>query len=219
MASSSKELYNRSQLIEEVSRVVPPGSAIYARVCYLLSAILPSNAPKINLNGSKLLSQVYNETLKDKIGGWAKLWYILNEVYGLSDITLTKIREHVTETYIVPKELTPRVHLRTLVLRVVSEVAKDKEQAIGLVHTAGVTLKPSVSLMSLPRPFEENDYTLPLLKLFEQAEQQCVVNPNDLGTLRQWLVDFGYHLLVKDHLDTYDPQKEIKILGKLIIEG
>ena len=162
MAEELDALYKFSQLVEEISQVIPCGTVSYAKVCFLLTAILPLSAPKAPLNGSKLLSQIYNETLKDRKRGCATFWYVLNEV-GIPDKLLKRLRKYITEDCIISKEIARRVHFRILILKVVSDIAKDKDQAIAIINTAGGILKPQVRLEALPNPLEGNDYTVPLL--------------------------------------------------------
>ena len=207
--------YNFSKLVEDISRVVPLGTVLYAKVCFLLTAILPPSAPKPPLNGSKLLSQIYHETLEDRRGGCATFWYVLNEAYGIPDDLLVRLRKYVTEDCIIPKDIAPRVHLRTMILKVVSGIAKKKDQAIGIINTAGSALEPQVRLEALPKPGEDNDYTVPLLMFFETAEQQCAVSDKDLSRLRQWLNDCGCRWLIQ-YLDSFDPKKEIKIRSTFV---
>ena len=206
--------YDLSMLIERISQEVSPNDLQYTRVCFLLGSILPDSAPKTVLNGSNLLSQIYNKTLKDRAEGRAKFWYVLKETSGCSDDLLQELRKYIPETYVLPKEIAAQVHLRGLILKIVPELANDQAVATGLINTAGSTLKPPVRLSALPKPSDSNDYTLPLLKFFEIAEQRCAVEPDDLDNLRKWLEDAGCQKVIKNHLDTFDHQKEIRILSK-----
>ena len=214
----AKSEYEFSLLIERISQEAPPEDLRYIRVCFLLGSILPDSAPRTVLNGSNLLSQIYNDSLKDRAEGYAKFWYVLKETSGCSDDLLQELRKWIAETYILPKEIAQQVHLRGLILKIVSELANDKALATGLINTAGVTLRPPVRLLALPKPSDNNDYTRPLLKFFEIAEQRCAVEPDDLESLRKWLEDAGCQKIIKKHLDTFDPQKEIRILSKPAVE-
>ncbi len=202
--------YVLSQLIENISREIPPKSSNYVRVCFLLSAILPSNSV---LNGKNLISRIYNETLKDKEGGLERFWFVLNETDVCPTGWLADLHKSVAKTYFIPDSLTPTIHLRAMILKIVAGIATDEFKANRIINSAGGTFNPRTTRSTLPDP-KDNDYTVPLLRLFERAEEQLKVEPTELGNLRKWLDDAGCQKLIKDHLDTFDPKKKIRILSK-----
>ena len=213
MASSikSKKLL---QLIEDISQEIPPKSLNYDRVCFLLAPILPPNAPKQVLNGENLISRIYFETLKDKEGGLARFWYVLNETQVCPTDWLANLQEYVTEAYFVPESLTPMVHLRAMLLKIVASIANDEGAATRIINTAGDTFKPRTTLNTLSKPLHNKDYTLRLLEFFEVAEKQLEVEPDNLDNLREWLSDAGCKRVIKYCLDSFDPTREIKIQGE-----
>ncbi|XP_064383564.1 uncharacterized protein LOC135332147 isoform X2 [Halichondria panicea] len=200
-------------LIEDVSKDIPPKSLNYVRVCFLLAAILPSNAPKTVVNGENLISRIYHETLKDKEGGLARFWYVLNETQACPADWLKKLRKSVTKAYVVPVLLTPMVHFRSMILKIVANIANDRDVASGIINTAGATFNPRTTLNNLSRPLDNKDYTVPLLEFFEIAEKQLEVEPDNLDNLREWLKKAGCKKVIRDYVDTFDPTKEIRILS------
>ena len=192
-------------LIEDISKDIQPKSLNYVRVCFLLAAILPPKAMKTILNGENLISRIYYETLKDKEGGLARFWYVLNETEACPADWLAELHKSVTKVYFVPKSLTPMVHFRAMILKIVADIANDKDAANGIINTAGSAFRPRITLNNLSRPLDNKDYTVPLLEFFEIADKQLKIEPNNLDNLREWLQNAGCMRAIRDYLDTFDP--------------
>ncbi len=202
--------YDLSNLIETISGQLPPVSVNYLRLCFLLDVLVLPSASKIPLKNGSSFSTIYHDTFKDKNGGCARLWYALKMIQGCSSDQLEKLKTYIKKPYTLPA--LPLVHLRVMLLQIASEI--ETEDAPKLINIAGSTFNPQVSVYSLDPGNTGKDYTYALFKFFKKAEEQLQVEPDNLDNLRKWLNDLGYQRLIKNYLDNFNSEEEIKILGE-----
>lgn len=187
----------------------PGGHELYI-FRYILNPLFDNGLP-----GNSVLHELYFNNMKPKFGSddqaLAHLWFGLTTIGTVHLSSLDKLFKSDTSLKITKGEIL----YRKMLVDVGRKLALDVEKSKKFIHVVILSKKlggcPSTSKFMPPLEKQENPNAfLPyILKLFEVANDQCVIDPTDLGLLEEWLNKCNFIKITRDIVKKFNPNDTI----------
>lgn len=205
MSAGARELYT---LLTQIDKQAKIGSDKHAQFCYLLKPFV--TGAQASTVTKKSIRDIYLDVVKGKHGekrGKAILWLGLDKCEIERDLTDTLMEKHVTENVTIEDEtVVAKFNFRKMLADIANEIARDP-------HKASEFLK-FVTKLELDDTVDESVSQLQsLYKIFEETEQRTLIAPDNLGKIKEWLVETEHTSLIGEVVDCFKADKKVSVIG------
>ena len=187
---------------------------------YILDPMFKNSLPK-----SKQLHELYADEMRPKFGNdqaLALVWFGLTVIGTVNPSPLECLFKSDTTLNITDGEVLYRKMLVDVARKLSSDVKKSKDFIQFVISTQKLEDCPNASQFMPPQERQDtpNAFLPCITKLFEEANDQCVIDPTDLTSLKEWLSACKFHKITRD-IEKFKPnenfRKECELVGIYIV--
>ena len=159
---------------------------------------------KNGLSKSKQLHELYSDEMRQMVGSdqaLALVWFGLTVINTVDPSPLERLFKSDTTLYITDdNEVLYGKMLVDVARKLSSDVKKSKDFIQFVISTQKLEDCPNASQFMPPQERQDtpNAFLPYILELFEKANDQCVIEPTDLNSLKEWLSACKFHKITRD---------------------